>query len=293
MEAPSLECALLVHEELKKIIYQVKLVELRRFSHLESQIKSIIEKLLAKLIIPTNEMIKNLFEVERGYINTRHPDFIYDAKESIAGAMGSDDEVDDIPNDKSTGGRKPSTVSKNAPLAKHPSDDPKQPPQSARDISSSSYSISPPHHNGPVPQPYSGTAAQHPTQGNSLQSAPFTGSTPLVHLSRIPEKLMIETKPSKREKNEVTLIKRMIVSYFGVVKKNINDLVPKAIITFFIKKTIDLSEKEMVQVLYDEKTLESVMREDQDVVSQRSAVQANIGILKECLVLVNEFEHSH
>ena len=85
MEAPSLECSLLVHEELKKIIYQVKLSELRRFSHLESQIKSIIEKLLAKLIVPTNEMIKNLFEVERGYINTRHPDFIIGAKESIVG----------------------------------------------------------------------------------------------------------------------------------------------------------------------------------------------------------------
>ncbi len=89
LEAPSLECSLLVHEELKKIIYQVKLSELRRFSHLESQIKSIIEKLLAKLIVPTNEMIKNLFEVERGYINTRHPDFIIGAKESIGGGSPS------------------------------------------------------------------------------------------------------------------------------------------------------------------------------------------------------------
>lgn len=85
LEAPSLECALLVHEELKKIIYQVTLIELKRFSHLEGQIKSIIESLLAKLIAPTNEMIRNLFEVERGYINTRHPDFIIGAKDSIGG----------------------------------------------------------------------------------------------------------------------------------------------------------------------------------------------------------------
>ncbi len=60
---------------------------MRRFSHLESQIKSIIEKLLARLVAPTNEMIKNLFEVERGYINTRHPDFIIGAKDSIAGIL--------------------------------------------------------------------------------------------------------------------------------------------------------------------------------------------------------------
>lgn len=49
----------------------------------------------------------------------------------------------------------------------------------------------------------------------------------------------------------------------------------------------------MVQNLYDEKTIESVMREDQDVVNQRASVQANITILKECLVLMGEFEQSH
>ena len=114
-----------------------------------------------------------------------------------------------------------------------------------------------------------------------------------MHLTRIPDKLMIEGQPSKRERNEINLIKRMITSYFDVVKKNVNDLVPKAIITFFIKKTIDLAEKEMVHNLYDEKIIESVMREDQDVVNQRTAVQTNIGVLKECLVLMSEFEQSH
>lgn len=64
----------------------------------------------------------------------------------------------------------------------------------------------------------------------------FTGSTALMHLNRVPDKLQIESKPSKREKSEINLIKRMIISYFDVVKKNVNDLVPKAIITFFIKK---------------------------------------------------------
>lgn len=127
----------------------------------------------------------------------------------------------------------------------------------------------------------------------------FTGSTTLLHLNRIPDKLMIDNKPSRREKSEIQLIKRMITSYFDVVKKNVNDLVPKAIITFFIRKvraaeqTIDLAEKEMVHHLYDEKTIESVMREDQDIVNQRASVQSNIGILKECLVLMNEFEQAH
>ena len=93
----------------------------------------------------------------------------------------------------------------------------------------------------------------------------FTGSTALMHLTRIPDKLMIDGNPSKREKNEINLIKRMIISYFDVVKKNINDLVPKAVITFFIKKTIDMAEKEMVHNLYDEKLIDNIMREDQEI----------------------------
>lgn len=113
-----------------------------------------------------------------------------------------------------------------------------------------------------------------------------------MHLTRIPDKLMIDSKPSKRERNEINLIKRMINSYFDVVKKNVNDLIPKTVITFFIKKTIDLAEKEMVHNLYDEKLIESVMREDQDIVTQRKAVQANVDLLKQCLVLMSEFEHS-
>lgn len=143
----------------------------------------------------------------------------------------------------------------------------------------------------------------HPTNhhsqnsGHNLISGPsgnlaFTGASTLMHLHRIPDKLMIDNKPSKREKNEINLIKRMINSYFDVVKKNVNDLVPKAVITFFIKKTIDLAEKEMVHNLYDEKLLDSVMREDQDIVTQRKAVQSNVDLLKECLVLMSEFEHS-
>lgn len=104
---------------------------------------------------------------------------------------------------------------------------------------------------------------------------------------------MIETKPSKRERNEIGLIKQMITSYFDVVKKNVNDLVPKTVITFFIKRTIDLAEKEMVHCLYDEKVIEAVMKEDQDVVNQRNTIMTNISVLKECLVLMAEFEHSH
>ena len=39
--------------------------------------------MLSELMIPTCAMIKNIIEVELGYINTRHPDFIIGAKDSL------------------------------------------------------------------------------------------------------------------------------------------------------------------------------------------------------------------
>jgi dynamin 1-like protein len=278
---------MLVHEELKKIIYQVKLSELRRFSHLESNIKSIVEKLLAKLVVPTNEMIKNLFEVERGYINTRHPDFILAARDSIHGNPNSDDEKEEIVSKKS---------SATAPAGKGQGS---KTAQTTGGNILTSFAGAAQSQVGGLPTPGQDTPLQAPTPGPFSSGAPisqptaFTGITPLQHLSRIPDRLMIETKPSKRERNEISLIKQMITSYFDVVKKNVNDLVPKTIITFFIKRTIDLAEKEMVHCLYDDKVIEAVMKEDQDVVNQRNTIMTNISVLKECLVLMAEFEHSH
>lgn len=69
------------------------------------------------------------------------------------------------------------------------------------------------------------------------KSSPF-----LTELHRLPEQLLVNQTPTKRERNEVDLIKRMISSYFEVIKKNINDIIPKTIITFLINKVIDSSK---------------------------------------------------
>jgi len=35
-----------------------------------------MEDVLNKCLVPTDTMIKNLIEIELGYINTSHPDFV-------------------------------------------------------------------------------------------------------------------------------------------------------------------------------------------------------------------------
>lgn len=97
---PSLECAQLVYEELKRMIYNLNLPELRRFNNLSCQINTILEKMLSELMIPTCSMINNIFEVELGHINTRHPDFILGAKDSLSGKDKNDDDRNKPSRDK-------------------------------------------------------------------------------------------------------------------------------------------------------------------------------------------------
>ena len=59
-------------------------------------------------------------------------------------------------------------------------------------------------------------------------------------LGKVPDKIVITSELSRREQNEIKLIKKMIVSYFDVVKKTICDLVPKTIITMLVRKVIFL-----------------------------------------------------
>jgi len=43
---------------------------------LNNAIFNVMDDVLQKCHQPTNEMIKHLIEIELGYINTNHPDFI-------------------------------------------------------------------------------------------------------------------------------------------------------------------------------------------------------------------------
>lgn len=48
------------------------------------------------------------------------------------------------------------------------------------------------------------------------------------------------------------MIKKLIVSYFNVVKKNINDSIPKTIVTFLVNHCKNCCEKILVNNLYVE-----------------------------------------
>jgi dynamin 1-like protein len=73
---PSLMCVKRVYDELKYIVNSIEIPEIIRYKKLESKIKDVMDDVLEKCLEPTNQMIKNLIDIELAFINTSHPDFM-------------------------------------------------------------------------------------------------------------------------------------------------------------------------------------------------------------------------
>lgn len=66
----------MVYEELRRLVTLSDIPELSRFSPLRDRVILVMEEVLKKCLAPTNQMIRNLIEIEDAYINTSHPDFM-------------------------------------------------------------------------------------------------------------------------------------------------------------------------------------------------------------------------
>lgn len=73
---PSIDCAYEVYEELRKIVISIQLPELKRYYRLQTKICDVMENVLDKCLSPAMEMIANIIEIENGFINKNHPDFV-------------------------------------------------------------------------------------------------------------------------------------------------------------------------------------------------------------------------
>jgi hypothetical protein len=95
--------------------------------------------------------------------------------------------------------------------------------------------------------------------------------------------------PSSRDVLETCIIKNLISSYFSVVKKNINDLVPKTIMCFLVSQSKKMAEKEMVSQLYKSSDLESLLQEDPLIGTQRKQIKDQLMRLKASMEVLNHF----
>lgn len=96
-----------------------------------------------------------------------------------------------------------------------------------------------------------------------------------IHLPDMPSYMRAENhdpgQSSPRTELEVHIVKSLIVSYFDTVRKQMNDMVPKTVMTFLVNKTKTTVQKELVQYLYNDKVnIAELLSEDAGTVKKRN-----------------------
>merc|ERR1712142_643881 len=97
-----------------------------------------------------------------------------------------------------------------------------------------------------------------------------------------------QLQQQRREQQQLLVIKRFIRSYFGIVKKNIADLVPKSIMFMLVNKSKQRLQQDLALALYKEDQFESLLSESPEIARKRKAAQDLLAILQKALGIINE-----
>eukprot|EP01016_Furgasonia_blochmanni_P003880 TRINITY_DN1151_c0_g1_i1.p1 TRINITY_DN1151_c0_g1~~TRINITY_DN1151_c0_g1_i1.p1 ORF type:complete len:735 (+),score=207.31 TRINITY_DN1151_c0_g1_i1:68-2272(+) len=325
LQEPSLECSHLVHEELRRILMQINIPEITRYDILAQNLLQVMEDVLNRCLVPTDEMIRNLIEIELGYINISHPDFIGGGIELFS--MGSnnirepEEHKNDTDSSQKVGPREPvnrggpksnastaNTTAHKPPLEIIPQklDESRnsgffgwfglgsQKKQAAEELDSKLNLMNEAKKDGKLVSrfdskeiSFGGGDKPYPNyfvprnQNNQYQRTP---------LPPTPNVIKVSDKPSTRDLVEMENIKNLMISYFNVVKKNINDSVPKTIMTKLVNQTMDICHRELVSALYKEDKFEEFLAENNFISKCREECKQTLILLKNCMNILTEFE---
>ncbi|XP_047146365.1 dynamin-1-like protein isoform X1 [Hydra vulgaris] len=231
LEEPSLRCVELVHEEMQRIIQHSmsQVLEIQKFPQLKDRINEVVTALLQSRLAPTKTMVENLVQIELSYINTNHPDFSDGA--SVVSSM----------------------------LA-------------ANDLRKKKEKILQKEENHRL----LANEAPEDTQSNDSRSIPwFSRKVPTNELidnihdgnqSDSTSHNITKTRElSDREQLDLELIQRLIRSYFNIIRKNIQDSVPKAVMCFLVNHVKSKIQSDLVEQLYKSELFDDLLSEAEHI----------------------------
>lgn len=227
LRLPSLNCIQMVFEELKSLVKALEMDELNRFENMREAIVDVVTGVLVDSLVPTQDMVRNLIDIELSFINTQHPDFI-SASSALQEAQVEFDGLMALQRQESP------------PPAKSV-------PPPSRTNESSGYLSWIFGSKSPVS---TGNFEDFSDNHSSRKSVPS-----------VPASIRAGDDPSNREMIETIVIKKLIQSYFLIARKNVGDTVPKSIMHFLINKSKETLYSMLVHSLYKEEKREQLLHE--------------------------------
>ncbi|CAN1307385.1 Dynamin-related protein 3A [Linum perenne] len=290
---PSLECARFIYDELIKISHRCLANELQRFPVLKKRMDEVIGNLLRDGLEPSETMIGHLIEMEMDYINTAHPNFIGGTKAVKMAEQQDATEADKAPaserslNPRSILGRAVNGVVGNG-RASQVADAEKVAPSG--NLGGSSWGISS-IFRGINTSPRN-TSEKSSTTMSYMEAVPRTDNVEktlsTIHLQQPPERLRPTETPSEQESIEIIVIKLLLRSYYDIVRKNVEDLVPKTIMHFLVHHAKRELHSVMIKKLYRENLFEEMLQEPDEISLKRKRTRDTLKVLQQAFRTLEE-----
>ncbi|XP_063636236.1 dynamin-1-like protein isoform X6 [Cydia splendana] len=278
LEEPSQRCVELVHEEMQRIVQHCGTEvqqEMLRFPRLHQRIVDVVTQLLRTRLPATNAMVENIVAIELAYINTKHPDFHREAA-LVSGLLQSTDcMADDSPMFRHKARATPSPVSTlfkvngGSPPEKVLTPQkpvnllPEVPSQQSRKLSDRE------QHDCDV------IGGRSDKTANDIYYSKVEGIS-MMHLNSMGD-----------------LVERLIKSYFYIVRKSIQDSVPKAVMHFLVNYVKDNLQSELVTHLYKSDQADSLLNESEHIAQRRKEAADMLRALQRAGQIISEIRETH
>ncbi|CDI78500.1 dynamin-like protein, putative [Eimeria acervulina] len=109
-----------------------------------------------------------------------------------------------------------------------------------------------------------------------------------IRMPAVPPVVAPSDIPSDREQIETELIKSLLWSYFQIVRKNVADAVPKAIMYFMVNTAKDVLQRELVAQLYREELFGELMKEAGDISVKRQQCKQLLKSIRSALEIISQ-----
>ncbi|KAL5562698.1 hypothetical protein UlMin_032445 [Ulmus minor] len=300
---PSLQCARFIYDELMKISHRCLVNELQRFPVLRRKMDEVIGNFLREGLEPSETMIGHIIEMEMDYINTSHPNFVGGSKAvEIALQQVKTSRIplpisrqkDGAESDKAPTSER--SVKSRAILARQVngivSDQSVRPVPDGEKVASSGGTGS---SSWGISSIFGGSDNRGITVKETPTSKHFNEpvqtvehSLNMIHLREPPTVLRPSEGHSEQESIEITVTKLLLRSYYDIVRKNIEDFVPKAIMHFLVNHTKRELHNVFIKKLYRENLFEEMLQEPDEVASKRKRTRETLRVLQQAFRTLDE-----
>ncbi|KAK4750046.1 hypothetical protein SAY87_027495 [Trapa incisa] len=300
---PSLQCARFIYDELMKISHRCMVNELQRFPVLRKRMDEVLGNFLREGLEPSEIMIRHIIEMEMDYINTSHPNFVGGSKavemasqqvKSSRISLPMPRQKDGLELDKAPSSER--TMKSKAILARHANGI--VPDQPVRPLADNDKGAATGNSGGSswptISSIFGGNDSRSfakeisTNKPHSEQVSTMEQAISMIHLMEPPTVLRPSESHSEQEAVEIAAMKLLLRSYYDIVRKNIQDYVPKTIMHFLVNHTKRELHNVFIKKLYRENLFEEMLQEPDEVAMKRKRTRETLRVLQQAFRTLDE-----